>query len=539
MRLLVWGLLGLAIVAAGACADRGSVTFQVNQPDILAFNPVSDRLSQYELETANGALVAVATVSAMGKEAVLPLGALSLTAPVDMVMSLFSGSQLQGMARIRDVAIVKEQQKVYEANVRKPLIFVGAALPVESQVGNAVGDGQIFDFTNGTVDLEHPGTPAPGTPKMPDDTTAAAVTSDGTLLLAGRKERLTVYDTGKGTTVDVPLTFTPVRVVVAPRDLAVAALDPGDASGGGLALFLDAASLNSMVVTPVVVKLPGVTPRTALFSKDGQTLYVLSGGDVDPCDPSGTPPAANSLTLLNLDGQIKQTWTLPDFVSDIALTDDGTLLLSRSTANQVAKLVPGTETNLPTPSKLFDAVCPTALRFLHGQVVVVTDGPHPNFPGAFTLLRGPADGTTPSQLALGAPTYQVPTETTPPQPGEPSVSVTISAKSLSAYDMAVSADGLRAVFASRIRYHQTGDAFTILDIDCTADLDAVEYGLYIVDTASGNASYQGRSLAVTRPSRATDACLVCDLAPFGNLPIGCPSGPGDRAAGLAAIFGGP
>src|SRR5438477_5104291 len=106
------GLLGMAMVAAGACTDRGAVTFEVKQPDLSVFNPVSTRLSEYELKTADGTVVAVATVSATSGQAVLGLGPLPVTpTPVDMVMSLFSGSELLGMARIRDVVIQKEQQQ--------------------------------------------------------------------------------------------------------------------------------------------------------------------------------------------------------------------------------------------------------------------------------------------------------------------------------------------------------------------------------------------------------------------------------------------
>src|SRR5207245_3715174 len=130
--------------------------------------------------------------------------------------------------------------------------------------------------------------------------------------------------------------------------------------------------------------------------------------------------AANSLTLVGLDGQIKSTWGLPDFVSDIAVSESGALLLSRATANQVAKLVPATDSGPMTPQKLFDATCPTALRVSGGQIIVVTNAPDPDFDNAFTMLRARDDGSAPAKLGLGAPTYQVPTESMPPAPGQPS-----------------------------------------------------------------------------------------------------------------------
>jgi hypothetical protein len=364
------------------------------------------------------------------------------------------------------------------------------------------------------------------------------VSYDGTLLLAGRANQLTIYDTGAGSSVDMSLPFTPIRIAVAARDAAAVAVDAGDASGGGLAIFSahDVAELHNGPVSPMMVKLPGITPRTAIFGADGQTIYVLSGGDVDPCAPGGTPPPANTITLVGLDGTIKSTWGLPDFVSDLALSSSGALLLSRSVANQVAKLVSTADTGPQMPQKLFDATCPTALRVTGGEVLVVTSA-QDSFRDTFTLLHGRDDSSTPSALTLPASAYVVTFAAS--KPGDPQTTVTMFAKSLSAYDMAVTPDGQRALIASRIGYHQNGEQFTIIPgFDCTATLDAVEYGLYIVDTSSGNASYELRSLAITRPTGAMPVCMTCDLG-LGSLDISCPSEPGDRAAGLAAIFGGP
>jgi hypothetical protein len=542
-------LLGVAVVAAGACTDRGSVTFQVRTPEVGVFNPVSTRLSEYELKTTTGDLVGVATVSATATDsaqALLGLGPLQLTpAPVDVVMSLFSGTELQGMARIRDVMVRKEQTVTYDAFVRKPLVFVGAALPAETIPGNSVADGKILDFTGVAMDLEHPKPAMPGAPKMPDSTNASAVTSDGTLLLAGRANKITVYDTGTANQTDLPLSFTPVKIVVAARDAAAVALDGGDASGGAVALFPNVAMLKDDVAgtSPQVIKLPGVNPRTAAFSTDGQTVYVLGGGSVDPCSP-GTAPQANTITLIGVDGIMKASWALPDFVSDVAVQSDGSILITRSTAGQVALLVPGTDTGAPAPRNLFAAKCPTAMHLTGSQLLVVTAAKDPDFDNTFVLMRASMTDPSPmpSTLALGAPTFEVPTEDTTrpsPMPG-PMVSITLKPVSLFAYDLAVTPDGLRAVFAARIRYHHADDHFTILGTDCTATLDISEYGLYTVDTASGNASYESRSQILTTPVRDTDPCIICPLGfPIGDVPFYCPSAPGDKPAGLAAIFGDP
>jgi hypothetical protein len=137
------------------------------------------------------------------------------------------------------------------------------------------------------------------------------------------------------------------------------------------------------------------------------------------------------------------------------------------------------------------------------------------------------------------PTYDIPTDPMTASPGQPSVLVSVVPRSLSAYDMAITPDGQRAVFASRVRYHEVGDHFLFLQTDCTATLDAVEYGLFIVDTASGNSTYEQRSLVVTTPRAPTDPCLDCPVPPFQDITVDCPSIAGDRAAGVAAIFGGP
>jgi hypothetical protein len=537
----------LATLAAGACSSRGSVTFQINPPVVPVFNPLSSkRLSEYELQSTDGTLVGVASVSANDDRALLPLGSLKVTPkPEDVVMSLFSGSQLLGMARIRDVEIKKEQQKTFDAFVRKPLVFVGSALPAESAMFNAVTDGQILDFTSTTTDLAHPATRDTNTPKLPDNISAAAVTSDGTMLLAGRKSLLTVYDTGTGITQDLVLPFTPARVVVAPRDAAAATLDPGDATNGGaVALFRDVAALRQSASTtmPVTVKLPGVQPRAAVFSDDAAMLYVLGGGGADPCGP-GVPPPGNTITQVGVaDGTVQGTWSMPDFVSDLA-SDTVGVLVSRSVAGQVARITPGPNPSAaPTFQKVFDATCPTALHVTNGEVLAVTSQ-HDSMLNTFAIVRDHLDNSPATTLPIGAPVFQ--TDDTgvmapSPSPNQPAESITLTPVSLYAYDLAVTPDGGTAVFAARLRYTESNTPFQVLGaIDCTATLDIVEYGLYIVDTASGNATYQQRSQIVTNPESTNDPCMVCPLDALDELPFYCDSSPGDKAAGLAAIFGGP
>src|SRR5262249_38525279 len=137
--------------------------------------------------------------------------------------------------------------------------------------------------------------------KLPQAVDAATATSDGRFLLLGHTHvqtgtmpGLTVVDTGSGQPVgELPLAFAPWRVVAAPRDAAVALLDPTPPSGG-LTLIGDVAGLTSSPasVMPLTVALTGGdTPRNAVFSADGQTLYVLDGNaaDLDPCGVSPAP----------------------------------------------------------------------------------------------------------------------------------------------------------------------------------------------------------------------------------------------------------
>src|SRR5262249_46491213 len=112
-RVLPW-ILTLGALALG-CGSRGAVTVIISPPSNSALNPITDRVSEYALERMDGTVLAVASENPTSPDT-LPLGALeTLPAPVDLVLKVLSGADLLGMARIRDVAILRGVQNQYVA----------------------------------------------------------------------------------------------------------------------------------------------------------------------------------------------------------------------------------------------------------------------------------------------------------------------------------------------------------------------------------------------------------------------------------------
>jgi hypothetical protein len=487
----------------------------------------------------------VASVTSLAESPVtqrLALGALkTTTAPEDVVLDVLSGSQLLGRARVRDVVIRSGAARSYVAAVRKPLIFVGAALPDESNPGNMLAPGEILDPTT-SLDLANPtGVRPQPPPQLPAGTSSAAVTSDGRFLLAGRTNAVTVVDTGSGRAVgDVPLPFTPTRLAVAARDAAAVAVGPGDATGdGAIAIFADvqALTVNPPAATPRLASLPGVAPRAVSFAADVSRIFVLGGGpSTDPCGPDAAPPP-NSIVLLGLDGAPLGAWSLPGFVSDLAVDPD-TQQLVVSEAKQVSLLDPRTPAGTATTHPLFGANCPSALHIVDGEVFAVSSDRDPNADNAFLLYRASIRSTAaPQALSFTAPLYQAPTDMPSPD-GNVSFEIHLKPTSILSYELAVTPDGNRAEFATRARYHELREPMQLLGSDCTMTVDIVEYGLYSLDTRTGNSAYQSRAQLITAPAGGA-SCIVCPLTGGGAVEFTCPSLPGDRAAGVAAVFGGP
>src|SRR5436305_10112678 len=116
----------MAVLALAGCGNKGSVTFTIRPPALTSLNPITDQVSEYALKRFDGTLVGVAS-EAPGSPDSLALGPLAQqTMPADLVMTVLSGSQLLGMARIKDVVIQNGVRKDYGVDVRKALITIGS-----------------------------------------------------------------------------------------------------------------------------------------------------------------------------------------------------------------------------------------------------------------------------------------------------------------------------------------------------------------------------------------------------------------------------
>jgi hypothetical protein len=179
------------------------------------------------------------------------------------------------MARIKDVVIKAGAKAAYDAQLRKPLVFVGSSLPAETNPGNATMAAQILDPLTST-DLAR-ATSSP--PQVSGGLSAGATTWDGRFLIVAQGTTLTAFDTGVGKNVGgtYALTFAPTRMVVAPRDQAIVLLGPGSGSDGNLAIIKDVTGFVGAPggANPKMVTITRAVARTAAFSPDGTTLYVL------------------------------------------------------------------------------------------------------------------------------------------------------------------------------------------------------------------------------------------------------------------------
>ena len=537
-------LTALLLSAAGGCGSRGEVTFTISPPTNQPLNPIADRsrVSEYSIKRFDGTLIGVASDEPTSSET-LSLGVLAqLTTPSDLVMTVLSGSELLGMARLRDVVIEPGKQHDYVAELRKPLITIGSALPDETLAGNLLLPGKIVDPVSGQ-DLSHPkvADPANPAPQLPMGTTSASATWDGRFILAASGKMLTVIDTGTGATVGAAqLGFSASRVAVGARDTAVAVLDPA----GAVLLFPDVPSLtsNPQGATGTRVQLMGMQ-RTVTFAADGKSLYVLSGGGVDPCSPTAATPTPNGITVLGLDGSMLGAWTFTGFAADIAVdATSGAIAVSQTTDNRVGWLDPTTGFGAAKPTKLLDAVCPNGLRIANGEVFVLTNERNATSTSlpVFYMQRASLAGGAVSKVSFSSPVYDNVDMVGMPTPdGNTRLKFQFTPVSIVAYEMAISPDATRLVLATRARYHEANASLVVLDAPCKATFDIVEYGVYTLDTRTGQALYSTRSQIVGGTGGSLPACITCDAGIGGPIPFPCNSVPGDRAAGVSAVFGGP
>jgi len=530
-------LLGAVVVVAG-CGGRGAVTFSITAPSEPLLNPVAqpELVTEYDIRTASGNVIGIASAvqgSGSSGDGLLPLGALMPTmGPEDVYVTALTGGSTLGMARIKDVSISKGKTATYTAELRKPLVCVGAAMPAESASGNKTAAVQVIDPLT-AADLAK----QPSSPVSIAGMTAAASTWDGRFVVAANGNALTAWDTGSGKTVAGTLTlaFAPSRVVVAPRDQAIVALDPGSGADGSLAIISDVAGFvgSPGSANPKIVRMPGAIARTAAFSPDGSKLYVLTGGTaVDPCAPGATL-TPNAIQVYGLDGSMTNMFALEGFAADVTVDpQSGAIVVADVAGKQIATLDPASG----APTKVLgNLTCPSAVRVVNGTVFAVTsDRDMPT--NGFILQRVPLKGGASTATPFTGPNYNIPIDSMPSTNGDIGMALLpVRPVSIDAYELAVTPDGSRAEFATRAVYNEANTKFMFSGEDCTANFNIVEYGLFAVDLRTGNASYESRSQLVTQ---GKNDCVDCQLpSPFPDQVVGCQSTAGDKPAGLAATFG--
>jgi hypothetical protein len=504
-----------------------------------SLNPVTSQVTEYALKHIDGSIVAVASFGAMSSDT-LPLGPLTPSmSPVDLQLQVLSGSTLLGMGLVKDVSFENGVQKDYDVWVRKPLLTIGSSVPTEP-VGLDLKAGQIIDPTQSAADLTNTMTG----PKLPPQTVATAPTWDGRFLLAasGMTKTMDVIDTGSGKTVgSAPLGFSAVKVAVGSRNSAVAVLDPA----GSVLLFpdVDALTGNPGAATGMKIMLTGAQ-RTLTFSPDGQSLYVLNGTDADPC--TGAAPAKNAITVLGLDGSMKGTWMQAGFVSDVAVDPrSNKVVITDATNGKISSFDANMAFGAVMAQQIGQATCPSAVRVVSSEAFVVTSD-RGTTANSFVLQRIDLGTAMVSKVSFQGPAY-VQNVTGPQMSPDMNQAFNFQLRPIGLYaaDLAVTPDGNRAVFAIRTRYREDStQKFQFASESCTPNIDIVEYGLYTLDTATGTVQYTSRSTIVALPSvpfnmnDSNSWCITCKLLGSTDIVSGCDSKAGDKAAGLAAIFGG-
>ena len=534
---LLRSLVATAALFAAACGGPTELTFLVGAPPNPLLDPFGLAVSDYVLKTDDGAIVAAVSAGAgRDGDGRLGLGPLDPTLAADLRLDVLSGAQLLGRARVRGVAIAGGAAHELDAEVRKPLVVVGAATAPEG--GGVLQPPQLFDPTTST-DLTTRGLSVPGGE-------AAVFTGDGRTLIATSAQGLSAFDTGTGATRGLTaLPFPPALLAITRDDGALALIERGGTSSRVL-LYADlAALLAGTIPAAVTATIASGVPRAAHFSASGDMLYVLvEDSGSEPC--TGAVPPPSRIVPVDRGGRVGAPIALPSYVADFAVDRAGRLVLAETSADDISILTLTTADGsggVGAPVRLYSATCPTALRLLDDQVFAFTNDATAGG-NDFSLLRGRLDGSLPVRLSIPRPTYEHLLNTSSTRDKLTRLQLEFVSFAVSALEMAVSPDGSRAVIATRARYREDGkQAFDFVGLTCTATVDIVEHGLFSVDLVAGAASYVARSQSTIVPARPlTDPCVRCEEDLGGgnilSLNLRCPSAPGDRAAGLAAAFSG-
>jgi DNA-binding beta-propeller fold protein YncE len=348
---------------------------------------------------------------------------------------------------------------------------------------------------------------------------------------------LSAFDTGTGKMVagTISLAAAPARIVVAPRDQAIVALNPATGTDGSLTIISDVAGFvgSPGSASPKTVAMPGQVARTAAFSPDGSKMYVLTGGmTVDPCAP-GAMLTTNTIQIYGLDGTMQGQLALEGFAADLTVDpQSGTLVIADVAGKEVATIDPASG----APTKLLgNLTCPSAVRVVNGTVFAVTSD-RDMTTNAFTLRRVPLKGGADASTLFSGPNYNIPIDSMPSSNGDIGMALLpVRPVSIDAYELAVTPDGSRLEFATRAVYNEAGTKFVFSGENCTANFNIVEYGLFAVDLRTGNAAYESRATLVTK---GANGCVDCVIgSPFPDQVVACQSTAGDKPAGLAATFG--
>ena len=540
-RVAAFALIAGFFVEAG-CQRSTELELDIGAPTVDLLNPLSLPVSDFVLKNELDAILAAVSIGASRDSSNrLPLGALDPALNGDLTLDVMSGSQLVGLARIDNAEITPGQVLTLEADIRKPLVVVGAADAAE--LAGSRHAPELLDPTTST-DLVERGIKVPASQ-------ASGFTTDGKTLFLAAADGLRAFDTGTGTaSAPTPTPFVTAKMAIAPKNLGLALVESAS-TNSRVIIYTDPSALVASPTTAPSVSATIATgrPRTAHFSNTGDVLFVLVEPDgAEPCTGKSVP-AANEIIPITRDGKLLAPIRLPSFVADFGVDRGGRLILSESGGNRISAMaLDASFASVGTPVKLYDAACPTAIRLLEDQLFVVTNDLSNVVSNAFSLMRGHVDGAVATRLAIARPTYQsqLNDSSTPDQ--LTSLNVQLVSTAVAASELVVSPDGNRAVFASRSRYLENKQAFTWANLACTATADIIEYGLHSVDLTAGTTSYETRSQNVVVPppkvpAATTDPCVLCK-ATFDTtfppttltIPMLCVSVAGDRAAGLAASF---
>lgn len=453
-----WALLS----SLAACTEEARFTLRVQGASRAELDPLTDpRLTVLRI-------VDDRTGRALGEATVLPgqqrsIGALP---PGNMdlrVEGLSQGGLLLALGRRRAAHLATESTQVVEVALRKPMGLVLGATGLD-----------LVD-TAASID--------PGVSVAMAGARATAATHDGrTLLVSAESTLVRVSTSTLAEEARSDLGGAAGALVVDPRDRTVAAL----LADRVVLVGVEGIGQPSGEIGPQVALISG--PLAAAFSKDGETLHVVSGA-LPACGMAGQALVA----IDRASGATSSSLPLDQPIADVAVHGGtGRVLLAAPCAGKVLVLDPSGAT-----SDLFAAPGASDLAVAGDTVVVVGDAA---LSGPASLTVGDLVGGSASQVAWDPPRFSG-TFSDPRAPNR--VDLLVAATRLHARDVALSADGRRALLSASLSYEAMfpalapGNGFT-----CRGILQATTDGVWGIDLSSG---------ATWLERRAQEAVRTCKL----------------------------